>query len=297
MRTERSWSTRTLHLFSALGIAACSIYDPTLLSSVRSTSSGGELGIETGGLPGKSEGGASSLGGASSGGSNRGGSTGGPQGGATGGNTTVGSTTSNPGGDSAGGDSAGSDSGGAPATGGSPPQGGSKSTGGAGGTTSGGVTATGGTATGGTATGGSATGGVVSTQGGSSGSGGSSGGSGGKSSGGAAGGSSCAGSVFQGLCWYLGPRGESCDAACTTHGGVAAGAQAFVGTATQGGSLSECRQLLTLLGVTTAPFLGERDDVGLGCHLYDADPYWLDAPDFTTDASVPESRIVCACRR
>ena len=60
--------------------------------------------------------------------------------------------------------------------------------------------------------------------------------------------------------------------------------------------MTECQQLLTLLGITAAPFVGTRDDVGLGCHLYDADAYWLDEPDFTTDASVPEARLVCACR-
>jgi hypothetical protein len=76
---------------------------------------------------------------------------------------------------------------------------------------------------------------------------------------------------------------------------VAAGAEAFVGTTAQGGSVAECQQLLVLLGVTVAPFSGTRDDVGLGCHLYDEEAYWLEEPDFTSDASVPEARIVCAC--
>jgi hypothetical protein len=165
--------------------------------------------------------------------------------------------------------------------GGNAATGGKSSTGGAttggksstGGATTGGKSSTGGASTGGASTGGTSTGG-----------------------GAGAGGSTCAGKVLQNLCWYLGPLGQSCDATCATHGGVAMGSEAFVGTTAQGGSLKECQQLLVLLGVSVAPIQGSRDDVGLGCHLYDADPYWLDAPDFTTDASVPEARLVCACR-
>lgn len=154
--------------------------------------------------------------------------------------------------------------------------GGSASTGAASGSASGGVSAAGGS--------GATTGGKGSSAGA------------GMGGGNDAGGSACAGQVFGGLCWYLGPVGQSCDVACAVHDGVAEGSEAFVGTDAQGGSLEECQQLLALLGVSAAPVEASRDDVGVGCHLYDDDPYWLNAPVFATDVSVPHARLVCACR-
>jgi hypothetical protein len=118
----------------------------------------------------------------------------------------------------------------------------------------------------------------------------SSGGSGSASSGG------CAGVVYEEMCWYLGERGQSCDATCGTHGAVDARGASVVGTTAQGGSLDGCSQVLETLGMSVAPTAAIRKDVGLGCHLYDAEAFWLDEPSFTSDASQVSSRIVCACR-
>lgn len=192
-------------------------------------------------------------------------------------------------------------------------QGGSSSTGGS--VAEGGSATSGGGATAGRTEGGAASGGVgaagasSSATGGGAGSdssGGSNGGSNGGSApqGGSAGdgtagsaGAACAGVLNWGLCWYLGPRGSSCDATCAAHGGLDAGAEAYVGITAQGGSVTECSELLRLLGVNARTSVASRNDVGLGCHLYDNDPYWLDDPAFATDAHVREARIVCACRQ
>lgn len=255
MRTLRVWLTRTPYTLSVCAFA-CSVYEPSLLTSGRPSASGGALDGQSGGSAGQAEstGGRVGSGGNAAAGSGQGASTGGSEGGAASDAGAGGTFTF------------GGNAGGALTSGGSA-AGGDGASGGKGGSAS---------------TGGTATGGSASNQGGSGGVGGAA--------------PSCAGALYQGLCWYLGPRGASCDATCAAHGGPATGAETFVGTTAQGGSVAECQRLLVLFGVTAAPVVATRDDVGLGCHLYADEGYWLDEPNFSSDASVPAARIVCACR-
>lgn len=123
---------------------------------------------------------------------------------------------------------------------------------------------------------------------------------GGASSGGTSGSSatSCMGVSYQSVCWYLGSTGASCQAICSTHGQVAANIASFVGTAAQGGSLTECAAVLSRLGISQAPNSGTRSDGnGLGCHLFGGVPWWLSSPAFSASASDPSTRIACGCTR
>jgi hypothetical protein len=107
---------------------------------------------------------------------------------------------------------------------------------------------------------------------------------------------SCAGPARDGICWYIGPSGSSCQQVCASHGQPSPGMATHVGTASQGGSLFECEILLGLLGVSDAPASGSRSDgLGLGCHLYSAAPWWLSSPNFSTAASHASAKLVCGC--
>jgi len=106
----------------------------------------------------------------------------------------------------------------------------------------------------------------------------------------------CSGVPHAGICWYLGPQGNSCQQVCTSHGIPAPNAASHVGTAAQGGSNAECKVLLGLLGISGTPDDGTRTDgLGLGCHLYSATPWWLKSPNFAASASQVNSRLVCGC--
>ena len=107
---------------------------------------------------------------------------------------------------------------------------------------------------------------------------------------------SCAGPARGGICWYLGPLGSSCQQVCASHGQPAPEAATHVGTASQGGSLSECEILLGLLGVNSTPGNGTRSDgLGLGCHVYNTAPWWLRAPNFSVTANHASAKLVCGC--
>jgi len=70
----------------------------------------------------------------------------------------------------------------------------------------------------------------------------------------------------------------------------------YVGTTAQGGSMLECTAILLGLGVLQIPSSGTRTNgSGLGCHLYDGAPWWLNSPAFSESASDPSARIVCGC--
>lgn len=107
---------------------------------------------------------------------------------------------------------------------------------------------------------------------------------------------SCVGPARSGICWYLGPLGSSCQKVCASHGQPAPEAATHVGTASQGGSLSECGILLGLLSVSGAPANGTRSDgLGLGCHVYNTSPWWLSSPNFSVSASHASAKLVCGC--
>lgn len=111
-------------------------------------------------------------------------------------------------------------------------------------------------------------------------------------------GPACDGTRVLSLCWYLGAVDTSCDQVCAGHAGNDPRAIALVGTAAQGGSLSNCAQVLLALGYTGAVISGIRDEYGIGCHLWDADGWWIETmPAFSTAAKTPYARIACACLR
>ncbi|MDB4989704.1 MAG: hypothetical protein JWN04_4882 [Myxococcaceae bacterium] len=111
----------------------------------------------------------------------------------------------------------------------------------------------------------------------------------------------CAGAPAVGLCWYLGAFGASCDETCTSHGGFDSRAIVHVGTTKQGGSLSDCSQILSALGFTSAAYHAYRtDDYALACHMWRSGvTYWLDDPSafFRSSSSGPLARLACGCKR
>lgn len=109
----------------------------------------------------------------------------------------------------------------------------------------------------------------------------------------------CGGARVRDLCWYLGNAGASCQQTCSNKGGYDVRTTALVGTTTQGGSLSACAQVLSALGYRGSVTAGLRSDgVGLGCHLWGSDGWWLQTmPELSRTASIPVASIACACMR
>jgi len=108
----------------------------------------------------------------------------------------------------------------------------------------------------------------------------------------------CGGDVVFDLCWYLGAANTSCDETCASHGGFDSRTASFVGTPNQGGSRTECAELLSALGYPGNVGEGLRDDGnGFGCHLWSGDRWWLRTPNFSSDVKAPDARVVCACRQ
>lgn len=92
--------------------------------------------------------------------------------------------------------------------------------------------------------------------------------------------SGCGGVNFGGYCWYLGSSGQSCNAACSTHGGFNAATDTFAGsqnwnTDAQGGYAGDtnCASILNLFGYAVGDRAwAERYDLNppyqnLGCHV------------------------------
>jgi len=106
----------------------------------------------------------------------------------------------------------------------------------------------------------------------------------------------CAGVADSEICWYLGRAGDSCANACANHGGTSAQAPSHIGTPAQGGSLSECSRLLSLLGIQTQVTSGTRSDgLGFGCHLFGSEPWWLTSPAYSDTVKNPVVQFVCGC--
>jgi hypothetical protein len=108
----------------------------------------------------------------------------------------------------------------------------------------------------------------------------------------------CAGVSLSGICWYLGKQGASCNEVCTPHGGFASGATSWVGTLSQGGSLSKCQTLFNALGINALVESGARmAGEGMGCYLFGfaQNGWWLSSPNFASNASQQSARIVCGC--
>jgi hypothetical protein len=268
-------------------VSACSVYDESLLAKRDSISSQGGVANEGGdsGVGGTTMGGSGAVGAGGNGAGQGGGtSNGGSSGGAPGAGGSSGGTTTVEGGaagsDGEGGDGdggvGGSDTGGTGGAAAGGTSGGAK--------TSGGAPGAGGAAAGGTSGGAKAMGGSGgTTTSGGTGSGGSSG--------------NCAGKLSGGLCWYLGALGDSCEATCSSHDSVNAAMTPVIGTAAQGGTLAECRTIANLFNSFPVYEGIQGDGVGLGCHVWGTDVWWLSEPDFTEDAAHESARVFCACNR
>jgi hypothetical protein len=111
--------------------------------------------------------------------------------------------------------------------------------------------------------------------------------------------SQCAGGVVDSsICWVLGASGASCEQTCAASGGTSPDAPKHVGTAAQGGSLSECTRLFRLLGHTGTVY-SQSLGRGLGCHWWTQAPFpyaWISSPDYSDTASHTNVHIVCGCR-
>jgi len=110
----------------------------------------------------------------------------------------------------------------------------------------------------------------------------------------------CAGVAALAACWYLGKYGESCTQTCGGHGGFDPQTTRLMGVATQGGSIDNCKGVMTALrGTPTIVSNGTRPTgQGIGCHLFgSANPqaWWLRSPDFSPDAAVGNSSLACSC--
>lgn len=106
----------------------------------------------------------------------------------------------------------------------------------------------------------------------------------------------CAGVSYASICWYLGASGSSCLQVCAPHGQVAPNLANFVGSAAQGGSVTQCAAILALLGVSQNPVEGIGvDGFGIGCNVLNGVAWWLSSPAFSTSASYASARIVCGC--
>lgn len=109
----------------------------------------------------------------------------------------------------------------------------------------------------------------------------------------------CGGARARGLCWYLGPDGESCQQVCRGRGGYDPAMAAQVGTESQGGSADACDEVLAALGQPVPATIANRpDNLGFGCHLFGAESYWLRLmPDFSPTAAAATARVACACQQ
>jgi hypothetical protein len=104
-----------------------------------------------------------------------------------------------------------------------------------------------------------------------------------------------AGRELDGYCWFLGAVGQSCETVCAAHGGFVPSLP-YLGTRMQGGALSRCDAVLTLLtqeGDTTAGY--REDGRGVGCHFFDNARWWLISPNFNPTASHWRVRQACSC--
>lgn len=108
---------------------------------------------------------------------------------------------------------------------------------------------------------------------------------------------SCAGATVGGHCWYRAAVGQSCDAACSSHGGVVlAGIRDYAGSS---GTLANCQAVFQGLGISGTAVTSTDPAFGaLGCAVRTSFPpgNWRQAAPATTSAasSVAFARL-CSC--
>jgi hypothetical protein len=106
----------------------------------------------------------------------------------------------------------------------------------------------------------------------------------------------CAGAPVGGYCWYASAPNQSCDAACTTHGGCdIAGTRDYAGS---GGTDAQCVAVLAALGFSSYPHQDWSNN-DLGCHFAWASwTYWSTALPTTCASAAPGAAAavrMCAC--
>jgi hypothetical protein len=114
----------------------------------------------------------------------------------------------------------------------------------------------------------------------------------------------CDGVVSAGYCWYLGALGQSCDQACTNHGGCNTNGITYAGSQ---GAAAACDDVLTALDADTDT-LGDGTDeenltntpaIATGCSIdylvdnIDRNVYWPG----NCGAAFPKTRRACACNQ
>lgn len=108
----------------------------------------------------------------------------------------------------------------------------------------------------------------------------------------------CGGTCVGGYCWYAANWNESCDNACSGHGGCnLTGTRDYAGS---NGSDGNCQSVLNALGYGGYPYFGGLGTAD-GCAWYSGD-MWVSASGFrgtsTTDCSTPATGgtiRTCAC--
>lgn len=102
-----------------------------------------------------------------------------------------------------------------------------------------------------------------------------------------------------GMCWYMSAANQSCTQTCASHGGVDTNFTKYVGTALQGGSLANCKNVLGKLGAPTSVLTAIRTDFyGFGCHVWNGTSYWLSPrPNASESVAAASARIACGCKK
>jgi hypothetical protein len=121
------------------------------------------------------------------------------------------------------------------------------------------------------------------------------------------------GAYGQTACYYYGELNQSCQAVCTANqtlptpqcsaaiqynrGGVgrASATMPYLGTPQQGGAIANCNKLLALFNLPAAVGGTRIDGLGLGCHQFPPNSYWLTTPDTDATSAASNARRVCGC--
>jgi hypothetical protein len=102
-----------------------------------------------------------------------------------------------------------------------------------------------------------------------------------------------------GACWYLGAYDQSCLDVCASRGGYSPVTASYVGAPSQGGSLSNCQQVLSALGYPGTVYEGVRSDsLGLGCNRWNnGGLWWQSSPAFDPASKTTggAAQLACAC--
>jgi subtilisin family serine protease len=102
-----------------------------------------------------------------------------------------------------------------------------------------------------------------------------------------------------GGCWYMGGLDQSCNEVCASRGGSSSLTASYVGAPSQGGSASNCQQVLSALGYPgTVVSVTRSDSLGLGCHRWSTGAlYYQTSPVFNPASKTTggAAQLVCAC--